>query len=93
MKDPFLLEYDQAFFAWICTRRACDNPRGDFIRDTRDMVDMLDKGIVDESRVNYRLLTGCEEAHVEHHRLARQYERETGRSLPRLSSIHTGETA
>jgi hypothetical protein len=26
-----------SFLSWVCSRRALDNPRGDFIRDTRDL--------------------------------------------------------
>ena len=30
------MKENQGFFEWVTTRRAHDNPRGDFIRDTRD---------------------------------------------------------
>lgn len=34
--DPVLAEEDHAvFWQWVCDRKAHDNPRGDFIRDTR----------------------------------------------------------
>lgn len=77
-----VLEYDAGFFAWICARKAHDNPRGDFVRDTRDM--MPRKGIVDESRINTRLYAACDEAREAFYRLADEYQRATGTKLPTL---------
>lgn len=56
-----------SFWTWVCTRRAHDNPRGDFIHDARCLVDAG----VDPST---RLVGACREAREEHDRLRRQYE-------------------
>lgn len=37
------------FWKWVCARKAHDNPRGDFIRDTRDLMKM---GIDPETRLD-----------------------------------------
>ena len=40
---PITTDYDTnpeaAFWHWVCNRKAGDNPRGDFIRDTRDLLE------------------------------------------------------
>lgn len=88
--DQPVLEYDAAFFEWICARKAHDNPRGDFIQDTRDMVRWLkDSSDAKEvefwiDRINLRLYQGCDSAHRQFYRLARQYQRETRRTLKTL---------
>ena len=63
------------FWKWVYSRRAQDNPRGDFIRDTRVVMDAGARS-PDEA-----LWGGCIEARVEHDRLWRQYAREN--SVPK----------
>ena len=58
---------------WLCTRRAGDNPRGDFIRDTRDIQATPTKEAIGRDRVNLRLLQACQEARIEEEKLLRQY--------------------
>ena len=89
--DEPLMAYDAEFFEWICARKAHDNPRGDFIKDTRAMVGWLkeDSSDADEvefwiDRINLRMDQGCESAQRQFYRLARQYQRETGRTLKTL---------
>ena len=50
------------FWSWVCARRAHDNFRGDFIRDTRDLVEM---GV----NPGERILAACPEAMQESERL------------------------
>ena len=86
--DRPLRRYDSRLFAWICSRRAGDNARGDFIRDTRMLVGMIDKARTEHGReqgiwrVNSRLAGACEEALREFDRLARAFMRATGETLP-----------
>ena len=54
------------FWQWVASRRAGENPRGDFIRDTRDF---LGAGGDPEERI----ATACPEARDEYERLQRQY--------------------
>ena len=56
------------FFRWVACRRAYNNPRGDFIRDTRRC---LERGLGCESEIN----RGGSEAQREYRRLLRQWER------------------
>lgn len=59
------------FWQWVCKRNAYDNPRGDFIRDTREAVQM--------GRDPAGYLPGAvERAYEEYQKLRRQYEREYG---------------
>ncbi|MXZ72413.1 MAG: hypothetical protein F4Z04_13050 [Acidobacteria bacterium] len=55
------------FWQWVASRRAGANLRGDFIRDTRNL---LDAGGNPEERI----VMACPEAQVEYERLQRQYE-------------------
>ena len=56
------------FWKWVCARRAHDNPRGDFIRDTRDLVRIgIDPGTREASMYW--------EAEREYDRLRREYVR------------------
>ena len=54
------------FWRWVCSRHAYDNPRGDFIRETRDLVRM---GIDPETRID----SACNEALQEYSRLSSAY--------------------
>lgn len=65
---------------WVAGRRAHDNPRGDFIHDTRDLLDMLDNGTIDEDRVLARLASACYPARQEWEKLKRAFLREHGQS-------------
>ena len=56
------------FWDWVGSRRAHDNPRGDFIRDTRDL---LNAGV----HPGERLMMACQPVRAEYERLQRQYER------------------
>ena len=60
------------FVEWVCTRRAGDNPRGDFIRDTRVVVDA---GRASDEEIEGRMYSGCREAVDEYRRLRLQYDR------------------
>ena len=75
-KEPYLVVYEPKFFAWIAKRHAHDNARGDFIRDTRDLLAMLRKGVIDEQRINDRLWQACDEARAVYGKLLLQYRRE-----------------
>lgn len=55
------------FWRWVVSRKAGDDPRGDFIRDTRDL---LNNGGDPEPRI----ATACPEAQAEYERLRRQYD-------------------
>ena len=55
-------------WTWIASRRAGDNPRGDFIRDTRELLAAnVDPGA--------RIDSACDEAIRQYERLERQYRR------------------
>ena len=73
-----------SFWTWVCTRRAHDNPRGDFIRDTRCLVGT---GV----GPNTRLAGACPEAREEHDRLRRQYEGFAGNT--KTSARRNGATS
>ena len=61
-----------AFWQWVAKRNAHDNPRGDFIRDTRELVEAgIDPGT--------RIGSACNEAREEHGRLLKEFQRSTGR--------------
>lgn len=55
------------FWAWVASRRAHQDPRGDFIRDTRDL---LAAGIDPSTRIG----RACGEARREHEKLRREWE-------------------
>ena len=59
------------FFEWVAGRRADDNPRGDFIRDTRRIL----KQGVPEANLGWRLAAGCPEAQSECRKLESEYRR------------------
>ena len=63
------------FVEWVVTRKAGDNPRGDFIRDTRFVVEC---GRASEDEIRMRMRTSCWEAAKEYQRLFRQFIREGG---------------
>ena len=56
-----------AFYAWVASRRAGDNPRGDFIRDTRRILE------VGRRNPACDILLACDEAIREHDKMMRQY--------------------
>lgn len=56
------------FWTWVCAQPDHNDPRGDFIRDTRDLV----RGGVDPGT---RIVGGSLEARAEHDRLRREYDR------------------
>ena len=63
----------ERFWVWVGDRKAGENPRGDFIRDTRDLLSVdIDPG--------GRLLYGASEAMEEHDILWRRYSKEN--SIP-----------
>ena len=59
------------FWQWVCKRKAYDNPRGDLIRDTRDLVDA---GINPETR-RHRLRSNPE-GEREYQKLLKDYQKE-----------------
>ena len=76
MTGPALAEEDHAvFWQWVCDRKAHDNPRGDFIRDTRIIRSVHDPNEAWwEVCPNY--LTGASlAAYEEYQRLVRQFNR------------------
>ena len=58
------------FYEWVTTRRAGDNPRGDFIRDTRDTFKTGG-----ESHCAGMMGGACREAKHERDLLKREYHR------------------
>lgn len=72
------------FWKWVTGRRAHDNPRGDFIRDTRDLVKAgLDPGP--------RILGAPTEVRAEYERLLREFARsESGIPEERTMTDRTG---
>ena len=60
------MEDRDGFWDWVATRRACDNPRGDFIRDTRDLM----KNGGDPGAA---MQTACPEAWDEYLEMRRKY--------------------
>lgn len=59
------------FIEWVCTRKAHDNPRGDFIRDTREVKACG----FDDSQMEDAVLRGCKEAIDIYHQLRREFDR------------------
>lgn len=74
MTDPVLAEQDHAvFWQWVCARRAHDNPRGDFIRDTRTI-----RSVHDPNEAWWEVCPNCLEgaspaAYGEYQRLVREF--------------------
>ena len=62
---------EAAFWHWVCNRRAGDDPRGDFIRDTRDLLGC-------GGSPNEALPMATPEARTEHVKLRTQWAAETG---------------
>ena len=67
------------FWQWVCKRKAFDNPRGDFIRDTRDL---MDAGIDPDTRLHR--LSSNPEGERQYRKLLKNYERE--KDMERISS-------
>ena len=59
------------FWQWVYRRKAFDNPRGDFIRDTRDLIDA---DIDPETRIHR--LHSNPEGERQYRKLLKNYERE-----------------
>ena len=67
-----------AYMRWVAGLNAGDNPRGDFIEDTRDLLSACDKGVLTAQDLAVRLYQACPEAQVEDRKLQRTYRRATG---------------
>ena len=65
------------FFEWVTTLRAADNPRGDFIRDTRDAFNLGGKAYCENV-----MLSACPEANHERDRLWREWKIAKEREIP-----------
>ena len=61
---------ERAFWEWVAQQHADDDPRGDFIRDTRGL---LTRGNCDP---NVEIMNACDEARVQFDRLVTQWEQE-----------------
>ena len=59
------------FWQWVCERNAYDDPRGDFIRDTREAIRRGDNP-------DDHLPDAVERAYEEYQKLRLQYEQEHG---------------
>ena len=59
---------DRDFWDWVRTRKVTDNPRGDFVKDTRDLYEV-------NRDPNENMLRACYEAEQQHAKLRRQYDR------------------
>ena len=66
------------FWRWVCSRPAHDTPRGDFIRDTRDLIDM-------DISPGSRMHRACEEATREYRALCRQWDNAGHPDAPPMS--------
>ena len=66
----YIKENRLTFVQWVCRRKAHDNPRGDFIRDTRDLVRMK----IPESEIEGRMQSESSEANAVYRRLRREYD-------------------
>ena len=62
-----------AFWQWVCTRRPHENPRGDFIRDTRRIRSAHDPKEDWWEASSLRMAIACPEALGEYRRLVRQF--------------------
>ena len=76
-------KYDKhrSFWHWVAARRATDTPNGDFVRDTRDILDMYNG---DEKECEWRFHARANEV-VQgiHNRLRAEYRRWLKRQEPR----------
>lgn len=75
-----------AFWQWVCTRRPHDNPRGDFIRDTRRIRSAHDPNEEWWEACSLRMAVACPEALAEYRRLVRQFN-----LLPRKPSFESNQ--
>lgn len=69
------------FLRWVAARRAHDNPRGSFIRDTRDLLEVYDTASNPDHILSYiesRASEACIEAKAEGYRLERRWKKELG---------------
>ena len=57
-----------SFWEWVASRNAGDNPRGDFIRDTRTL-------LAAGSDLNVRIVSACAEAREEYEKLKKRWQR------------------
>ena len=69
-----MMDFDLDFLVWVTKRHAHDNPRGDFIRDTREAMDWYANGSIDTSQFESMLHNGCDEACKQYHLLREEYE-------------------
>ena len=58
------------FWEWVCNRRAHDNPRGDFVRDTRYLMECA------RDPNEHLWGPGTWEAREEYRKLVQQYQRQ-----------------
>lgn len=68
------------FFEWVATRRAGNNPRGDFVRDTREALRVYN-GPDRDAKLTALLDAACEGACVACAQLFREYIRRHGSSM------------
>ena len=74
-----LLDVD--FIKWVCSRKAHSNPRGHFIRDTRDdprFTGYNPEGYYPPERLSELFLNACPEAVRAGVKLLREYNRSVG---------------
>ncbi len=73
---PYLAEeLNPAFWQWVCSLRAYDNPSGDFIRDTREIRDAHDPNEDWWEVCPTYLGQGCSSAQAEYERRVKQFNR------------------
>ena len=70
-EDAYVAER-QRFWAWVASRRDGDNPRGDFIRDTRDILNSI---YPDMRNPDNSIMEACAEADAEYRMLQREWKR------------------
>ena len=64
------------FWKWVTTRRAHDNPRGDFIRETQGIFDQYEESQAESMCESLIQGAGvCREARLEKERLFREWEK------------------
>lgn len=69
------IDLQDEFWGWVVSRRARDNTRGDFIRDTRDLLRIgKDPGA--------RITIGCQEARDEFHGMRKKFLKINGYKFP-----------
>ena len=77
------------FFEWVAEKRAGENPRGDFIRDTRSL---LQQGY-SETGIRGELARACQEARSEYQKLESLYRRQFGTAPSDSGYRHQRESA